>query len=294
VPANGSTASYNFQTVPENSGVWYVYIANCDIQGRTYSFQGSVTLQSPYGFIPAESLPEIVVYFTVGGFFLILLGFWAVWIFRYRVNLQFYQYGISILIMISLAEEVFWGWEFVNYNTYGLPTLSVLAPATALTAAKTVWVRVLLLLMGLGFRIITPFLSPGLTFGIIFLTAFYFAVAVAAAYLEVNSLFGLSFIPLAKWVNEGFLMTLNVVFILWILASTVSSMTTCKNEKQNLKYTMYQRNLIIFGSITTTSVIFYYTQIGITVSYIADATWQVFFLWRTYWDCIYLATATAK
>jgi len=225
------------------------------------------------------------------GFFLVLLGFWAVWVFRYRVNLQFYQHGISLLIMISLAEEIFWGWEYVNYNTYGLPTLSVLVPATILTAVKQSWVRVLLLLMGLGFRIITPFLSLALTIGLAFVTVFYFAVTVAAAYLEVDDLFGIQLIPLAKWVNEGFVIALNIVFILWILVATVSSMTTCKNEKQNLKYTLYQRNIAVFGTITVTSAIFYFSSLGISASYVADTSWQVYFLLRTYWDCIYLAVA---
>jgi len=149
-------------------------------------------------------------------------------------------------------------------------------------------VRVLLLLMGLGFRIITPFLSLVMTIGLIFLTVFYFAVSVAEAYLNVEDLFGIQLIPLATWVNKGFLITLNVIFIVWILGTAVGSMTTCKNEKQNNKYTMYKRSIIIIGTITVNSVIFYFIEIGITASYVADASWRTNWLLRTYWDCIYL------
>jgi len=184
------------------------------------------------------------------------------------------------------VQEILWGNQEVQYNSLGYPTLSILIPAVLASAIKLTIIRLLLLLMGLGYAITKPSVPNPSKMGAGILSLIYLIVSAADSYIQVSNLFTNSIPDAVTWLSGALLVIVNVVFIVWIVVSTWKTMNSCKDEKRD-KYGMYKRLMIIFGTICIISVIFFFVQFAFDVADVAETTFRVWWLLDTYWEFIY-------
>lgn len=116
------------------TGVWYLFIANCEDSSRNkglvVSVDGTIEWKNPFGYLPGQVAPNLFVC-NLAFFLLITQVYWGLFValllllivyvgyaIYHRSGLLGLQYAIGAVILLFAIEQMIWGIGLILYN-YG-------------------------------------------------------------------------------------------------------------------------------------------------------------------------------
>jgi len=217
---------------------------------------------------------------------------WSYFFIRYKKGLMSIQIIIHFLLLIScvycawsLVESIFYNinGEFITYTNVILALLN---------AVELSIIRVVVILVALGYSITKPVLSNKLKTLIIVITICYLAITATSNYVDVLES---ASIPVDDFTQYAviFLVTLvNAIYIIWIGFSAYTTVKALKKEEFIEKYTMYRNLSMVLIGAAFCSVIFYIIQFFIELISEDDDAFRVWWIFTLYWEVIYFIIIT--
>lgn len=186
---------------------------------------------------------------------------------------------------------LFWGETFANYNKYGRFSIVFLGFSIFFLAIQYMWIRLMVLLMAIGYTMTRDKLKPIEIGAISFLMICYMISAGAVQYIYLAKIDNDQ--SIAEWAEP--LMTFfeiffNLIIIIWIVSATIRSMRTLKRknaEDAKAKAKLYLRLIIIFGIVTLFIIVLFIAELAIEWAGKQDYAMQWQWLFNSIWDWVY-------
>ncbi|KAJ3145191.1 hypothetical protein HDU89_007512 [Geranomyces variabilis] len=217
------------------------------------SVEVAVTVQNPYGLLPATDYPKLPFYGILSIVYLIVGVSWMVVSFinwRDLLPVQHYISGVTIFLTLEMAFN--YGF-FEDFNHWGRSSTGLLVCCVVLNAARNSVSFFMLLIVSLGYGVVRPTLGSTMK-KCLYLTYVHFVCGVvyAASSLLVTEI--------SIWVLLFCVMPLSTsmtAFYFWILTSITKSMNHLESRRQNVKLQMYRRLWrLLVGSVVIIVLMF--------------------------------------
>lgn len=259
-PSGRNTKLNNFvgNITISSSGYQYAFILNCNSDPITIS-TGSLNFRNPHGYLPGGW------YLKLPFSFIVTMGYFsAVMIFIvksliHRHELSFVQYGVVLVLIMGLFEQLVNFFAFLELNIYGFlpccPVRKEMAFTMVVSASKRATLVTFLLFVSLGYGIQRPTLRRKEYTAVALLGILYLLAAVnyeLAVIAQIDSTGGeddASVAPFSTVVSSLFLSFLNMVVTYWIYFSVIHVIEILEEQKQTVKKEMYEslvRSLIFW------------------------------------------------
>jgi len=195
---------------------------------------------------------------------------------------------ITFVISISILENLIWGSDYTIYNINGIvhPILNI--SGAIFSSIKLTSIRLLLLLVALGFNITQPNLSQKYKKGIIVLMIVYFIMEASQEYIAVAQASG-------EEIQNGFHFTMilflgitNIIIFSWIgyeLKNLLKREIIINNP---IKYKLYRHITLFLIVIICLSIFIGVTETTIQMTSNLNNTWKFIWLFTFYWELVYL------
>ncbi|KAI8589609.1 lung seven transmembrane receptor-domain-containing protein [Geranomyces variabilis] len=217
------------------------------------SVEVAVTVQNPYGLLPATDYPKLPFYGILSIVYLIVGVAWMVVSFinwRDLLPVQHYISGVTIFLTLEMAFN--YGF-FEDFNHWGRSSTGLLVCCVVLNAARNSVSFFMLLIVSLGYGVVRPTLGSTMK-KCLYLTYVHFVCGVvyAASSLLVTEI--------SIWVLLFCVMPLSTsmtAFYFWILTAITKSMNHLESRRQNVKLQMYRRLWrLLVGSVVIIVLMF--------------------------------------
>eukprot|EP01128_Nolandella_sp_AFSM9_P004135 TRINITY_DN180_c0_g3_i1.p1 TRINITY_DN180_c0_g3~~TRINITY_DN180_c0_g3_i1.p1 ORF type:complete len:533 (-),score=71.66 TRINITY_DN180_c0_g3_i1:79-1596(-) len=276
----------------EVTGVYYLVFGNCR-EDTDLMVTGILEWKNPYGYLEADIYGLFFAYWVVFVLYLPL----AIWYFFslmrfYSTSLGLQKFVMALLI-IALVEQLIWGCDYDVYNKNGLVNDSANGVGTFFTSLRDTALRLVLLLVGLGYSVTKPVLRKRLILLIAVMSVFFFLASAISGYIEVARSAGAFVDENSIIFFEGVLIIANAIFFTWIAIALALQMRELIQKKEVVKLALY-RNLaycLIAGLVV--GVIFYAIEFGLVLAEMRDAYFRIWWLWAVAWEVVYFSAALA-
>jgi len=291
VPVSSSSLTYTIiqnATTIYNSGVWYMYIANCHVN-NTFTVTGTITWRNPYGHLPAQTFAYIPCYWILFMFYVILAMVWLYRFFYYCGTIITIHYVMAVSIAIATLASFWWGIAYAQYNQSGIFSIPVHIIGVLLTGFQLTAIRLLIILLALGFTITTHRLSRRTIYVILGVLVSYLTFESLYHYLSVLSEHGAPISYALYWVAFIFLALTNFVFVSGVGIFSIRTITALRHIEHVEKYTMYRNVSMILAVTFLISAVFVISELIIEASGSEDDAFRVYWLLNAYWEFIYFS-----
>lgn len=300
--------SYNLlQTVAiQSTGVWYVIIANCNLKdvdengllvskgSQTVHAGGILEWKNPYGYLPGQIAAYLPIYWSLAVFFFLFLILWNILCCVYRKGLMTLQFLIGLVFLSCLIESAVNGAGYLIYNLEGRIYLYTVGISAFLTAAQETLIRILFLVVGMGLSITRVRLSIPEYLFMTILSLCFFAFDMAAGYERMTTSTGEPVLNFIQWVAVAGVYFTNIVFIVWIVFATFTTMMELKAAGQTFKFGQYKTLVILMLISVAISVVLWLFQIVVESMQVQDNWFQWWWMsWEMCWEVIHLAALIA-
>jgi len=285
------SANLSFGTTLEHTGVWYLFIANCETEARhgvEFLVSGFTTWKNPYGFLPGQILGYLPVYWTVAVLYMLLTLFWGYRVGRHRNDMVRLQHAISVVICVALIDSLIWAGNYTSVNKVGISSDNTNIFAALFSSFKLTIVRTLVLVVSLGLTITRLTLEKRTMVLLLLLTVIYYVVEATNLYIDVARSAGREVIDAWETFFFALLIIGNAIYFAWIGKAIYDTLNTLKpNEKE--KISMYKRLSVLLTISLTTSVIIVLAELITQATDDTDEQFRASWLWQGYWELIYCA-----
>jgi hypothetical protein len=292
------TNSWSLQiTRIENSGIWYLMIANCnpwfEAGNGTYTYMsGDAEWRSSYGYLPAQIYPFLGIYWA----FVIVYGIIGIIIasmlIRYRKDLMKIQYFVFSLIALSIIENIIWGADYTVFNQIGLISNAFNVFGVMFSGLKLVTFRIVLFLVCYGWTITKPALLPRARAALIVISTFYLIVVWIDKYIDVVSTAGYPTSEGFSYFIYALVVFVNVIFFVWIFFNLYASLKQLKIAGEHVKLGMLRKLAVAIVVVAVALAVVFILEIALVFAALDDQLWKFWWFWDTYWEFIYLIIIT--
>eukprot|EP01129_Flabellula_baltica_P000807 TRINITY_DN10759_c0_g1_i1.p1 TRINITY_DN10759_c0_g1~~TRINITY_DN10759_c0_g1_i1.p1 ORF type:complete len:512 (-),score=69.04 TRINITY_DN10759_c0_g1_i1:33-1568(-) len=267
-------------------GTWYAFFVNCE-QTNNFYWNGELTWKNPYGHLDADSVALIPINWILAFAYLMLLVLWIARSIKFRKGLMTIQILITIVLVFGLSEHILWGADKTIYNSVGTVSAFFSIIGSLASALKESGVRLVVLLVALGYSITKPSLYTKTKAGVALLTVlycvsetfYYYLLSFQSAGMVIDSFYVYLFIFLTFLFNS--------LFVIWIGYSAHTTMRNLMKRKEVVKYTMYRNLSMILCSSLVISVVFWLSQTFIESSGAKDSVYSIWWIFDAYWNFLY-------
>eukprot|EP01128_Nolandella_sp_AFSM9_P009518 TRINITY_DN611_c0_g1_i2.p1 TRINITY_DN611_c0_g1~~TRINITY_DN611_c0_g1_i2.p1 ORF type:complete len:529 (-),score=145.60 TRINITY_DN611_c0_g1_i2:113-1507(-) len=276
----------------EQTAVYYLMMSNCrtDIP---IMITGVIEWKNPYGYLPGDIYG---LYFSYWVFFVcyLVLGIWyAVALYRNREEMMGLQKYVMAYIWVAFVETLIWGCDYDVYNKEGHIVDAVNVFGAFFTASRNTAIRLIVLMVCIGYSITKPTLRKLELVGIIIVSVCYFIADATVQYVSVASAAGAFIDENLQIFVETILIIANAIFFTWIALALLFQMRALKSLNQKHKWKLYKRFALLLVIAMVVAFIAYVAEFGITIAEKKDALFQLWWLWQVVWDIIYLHSCVA-
>eukprot|EP01130_Rhizamoeba_saxonica_P014942 TRINITY_DN6610_c0_g1_i1.p1 TRINITY_DN6610_c0_g1~~TRINITY_DN6610_c0_g1_i1.p1 ORF type:complete len:490 (+),score=60.13 TRINITY_DN6610_c0_g1_i1:24-1493(+) len=268
------------------SGVYFFYIVNCG--DHTFDIVGNIFIRNPYGYLPGELYGMLPTYVVISIAYIILLLIWGYKMARYHHNLMGLQTLVSLLLVVSFTQNIWWVVDLFEMNRTGFISLFFNIVGSILTAVKYTGVRLTVLLVAIGYSITKPVLINFTKGAITALTIIYLITASMYYYTLVAITEGVPGLDTLYNFTLALSSIANTIFFVWIAWAAYLTIQFLINNNQMVKYKMYRNLSMVLIACGIVSILFFIAQVIITSS--DDIYFEAFSVWwafDTYWEVIY-------
>eukprot|EP01128_Nolandella_sp_AFSM9_P003762 TRINITY_DN1649_c0_g1_i1.p1 TRINITY_DN1649_c0_g1~~TRINITY_DN1649_c0_g1_i1.p1 ORF type:complete len:515 (-),score=85.61 TRINITY_DN1649_c0_g1_i1:76-1578(-) len=279
----------SFRVEPHRDGTWVAYFANCDVNLEVdLTLSGEIIWKNSGGYLSATSYGSLLLYFAIGGCYAILLAVWLFFLIKYSSGLHFVVYFTSVLLVCSVALYILGGFMLVEYNKNGRSNLPIVAVVVITQAFTTTGIRLMLLLIALGFTIVNEVMSTLVWILVIAITLLYFVFAAITDYLASPITDSDIVSGLVAGISAFVLAMLNVAFVIWILIAFYKTVQRLKADKVSAKYLLYTRLSLVFILCAGIAIVVFIIDVGFVLSgeiynqtgwsWLATGVWDIDYL----------------
>lgn len=272
------------------TGVYYYFLANCDLAGDGPVVSGSVIFFNPFGFLGVTEFPSLVFYSMATWIYVFAVMVWFMLCVVHYKDIFFLQIFIGVLFLVGFAEMAIWYGEYTFSNVTGQTSLFLVVTGVLTSTIKRTLSRTLVLVTSMGLGIMVTKIETVPRVKIVVLTVFYGLSSFVFdlfQVLERNEASG-------QKISLIFLMVvavLDVIFYYWTFLSLsilLKQLSTRRNKLALAKMTLYKQLwwiLIVTGVFSAGLVI---AQIVLVGSVRSDSTWMLLWWLRfALWDIGY-------
>lgn len=232
-----------------DTGQWVLLFTNCDSNGRAVDLAGQAVIKSEYGYLPGELFPYM--YFSVAlTVFYAMLVLWYLCLMRKHANSRIaIEKWILATISIGLLEMSFHTADYVSWNDTGYQNVGLAVTAIMLDVIKHAISRCLILMVSLGWGVVTDTLRRCTLLLIITLGMAYLAVGAAVDILLVVAVENVKVMSFETEIGVlnlairllSVLSLISIIFTVWIVAALAKTMLDLGGANQTRKLGRYWR-----------------------------------------------------
>ena len=240
------------------SGKFLLIMANCNDNGRLVKVEGTYTLKSKHGYLPGDMVGSMRLFFVLMAAYAILATWFGYSLRQYNEefsSVQPIEKWIFGTILLAMLEAILRSIDFLIWNIHGTRVYIVLYSGVIAGVSKHTISRCLLVMVGLGWGVVRNSAIHQYK-RIVVVGIIYFILAAAAAIVALVAVAKLqnfqnisTEIELlgAEAILDLLLVGLNIIFLIWILATMTKTMSFLEEHHQNRKLTRYRylRNLLL-------------------------------------------------
>uniref|UniRef100_A0A6B2L938 GOST seven transmembrane domain-containing protein n=1 Tax=Arcella intermedia TaxID=1963864 RepID=A0A6B2L938_9EUKA len=265
------------------TGIWYLLLAQCN-HTHSVHMKGLLEWRNPVGFLNGILFAYLPMYFCIATSFLLLFLLWTFFVIKYRGNLLGLQHVVTLAIIIALAENAMWAFNFIDYDLNGKIVDVINMVCASLTAGKFTIIRLAILLVSLGHSIVVPSLEIKTKLFATLMTLFYFAAATMCTYVWVMSNVNFKFPELLEIITLTSYILINFIYVLWVVISLSRQYKTLYDAHQYEKLSNYKKLVAFLVFFFIISVVVFFCQVASYVLKLRDQYWQVWWIWDAYWE----------
>jgi len=248
---------------------------------------GIIEWRNPYGYLPAQIAPHLMVYWSIAAALTLLLLIWAGFAIKYRDGLLSLQYAIGLVIFLFAIEQVVWGTGMVVYNETGRINAVISVVGAFFKALKNTSIRCLLLLVGLGVSITNEGPRGFITLLIVIVTSAYLLLDLAYEYVMAAEDAGEPISSKVQFGATAAMFVADAIYWVWIVFATYMTMAELREKGEKFKHKQYMWLVILLLGSLLISLVLVFFEGAMENSVTGDKYWQLWWIWFVYWDCVY-------
>jgi len=228
-----------------HTGTYIFQIVNC--QEFNVHFSGTIIAKNPFGYLPGETFMLLPTSAIIALIYLFAIIAYAVLCFIHRKVLMKIQYGILGVLIFSFFDFTCWFFYRLGTNNTGYYNISALIFVIFLANIQRTLVRVLYLVISMGFGIVKWTLG-NTKMKVILLAIFSFIFSfMNQTIVEIESIdeTRTQFPTIVKLIVSVTYMLLDVGFFYWIILSLIRTIQQLTLRRQVLKLEMYKTFLVV-------------------------------------------------
>lgn len=274
-----------------HEGNQQVYVVVCPMtttsSAPALELEAVVTFRNPHGYLPGQVYGFLPFYIVLFVAYLGLLLWYAAMMVMHRQHLISMQWLILAVMILGAIEVTVWFGTFNSKNDSGVPTPCSVCPVTSdyiaavvLNVFKRAVSRVLLLVITLGYGIVSTQLPVKTMVAIGGLAAVYIGVsAMDDVAMETSYANGVS--------NWGFpVLICDLIFVVASYSGMKNLNNKLVTEGQSAKLELYAR---LWSTLTYSMmawIVIAFLQISITEQ-LLPMPWKFRFVFDKFWDILY-------
>eukprot|EP00298_Acanthocystis_sp_HF-20_P011127 c19243_g1_i1.p1 GENE.c19243_g1_i1~~c19243_g1_i1.p1 ORF type:complete len:485 (-),score=140.09 c19243_g1_i1:114-1568(-) len=283
---NESAVFVNYTFIVEKTGRYYFMLSSCLASTGDVTMTGTISWINPFGYLPGELFPLVSLYQYLSLGYLFLGIVWFFLCVMYRQELLRLQYYVFAVIDLGFLEYTAWYFDYVNFNETGSRSMTSTTFAVLLSSTKRSFSRVLVLVVCMGYGILTPTLTVGQYRKVLGLGIVYFAFSsvhdILISYSQVTFV--------VQEIRVFFLFplaALDSIFFLWILQEISVNIEYLTVNQQVAKLSIFKNFWLILVLTAIFSVCWASFQIYSSVWMNEDDYWQYIWVFDGIWHIIY-------
>jgi hypothetical protein len=229
------------------TGKYAVLFASCSDQGRPVVVSGTFAWHSKHGYLPGELYGEMYYFFFLTVFYAILAGWYGFEMKKYEETSIPIQKWILATILLGLVETLLRSLDYIAWNDRGTRIWFFWYVGVGCGVLKHALSRSLVVMVSMGWGVARNHLNS--LYRIIVLGVMYATLALAGEILSVVAIADMQTLSLtqeeeligAVAIISFFVMIINILYLVWILAAMVRTMEHLRSSNQNMKYLRYRR-----------------------------------------------------
>jgi len=282
------TAFANDTIVLPHSGVWYFLLLHCStVPAFNISVTGQVIFTNPHGHLSGIVFPFLPLYFILSLAY-IGLGAWIGYLaFKYRETLMGLQMLLLVVLAVGMNECLVWLISFIVSNSNGLYSTFVIVVGTICTIAKLSVVRLLVLLVVIGYSITMPTLERRHKLFLGAVMGMYIIAASINEYVNINQSFDMDVPLIWEIVGDSLLVFLDSFIFVYIAATLWQQMRVLRAANQTAKLAMYRVLALFLLGFCVVAFIAIVIQFAMDSQNARDRYWNVVWLFEGVWEVGY-------
>ncbi|GKY90298.1 hypothetical protein MPSEU_000003800 [Mayamaea pseudoterrestris] len=258
VPVNGTAAMDNGLVNVDASGVYMLFMANCNEAGQVVQVHGNVYVRSKHGYLPGELwhyMELFVIMFVIYGVLFIWYGKLMRLHDKPTVSIET---CILLAIVLGLVHVACGALYLVTWNASGRDHSLLLTVSNFINGAKQAWARTLVLLLSLGWGVTRQSLGGSLRW-IVKLGTLYTALVL------IRNMTFIYFFTSAASYDKGFklvfavvlwqtlIIAVDFIYVVWILRSISATIKALGNTHRASQTRLFSslRWLFILALLST-------------------------------------------
>lgn len=296
-PATGGATNYSGGWLIETTGMWYLFIANCN-QGNattsaTIKIAGEIEFRNPYGYLPGQLVAYLPIFWLIATVYFILGITYLVLTIKHRKGLMALQHALFAIIIIGLIEALILSGGFTAYNFYGSTYMYGSGGAAVFKAIKMTGLFIVLLLIGMGLSITRQKLDMIEITWLVLLSLTYFGFKTTWEFSEAEKEAGGSLPVFFEIASTLGIYITAPIFCCWILFATYTTMMELKITEQSFKYNQYKKLIVLIFIACIISLLIAVIQTTIRLLRVQDDYFRWWWIWELYWQCVIVVTVVS-
>lgn len=301
------TNSTGFQTVVNTTSVsayiqindtnlYSIWAISCSEDEFNYDgaaiVNGPIVLSNVYGYLPGQIAPLEVFWWILFVCYLIWLCVWVRLVTRYNQTLHVIQHVITLVLVLSLLENMLSASSYVSLNVKGEDNLGLNIFIFVVTTFKSTLSFVGLLLVAMGYAITRPKLTPPQKACVWIVGIIYLIVEFVYQCLNMiqntSQTQGLYVNPNAVSLFAILLILMTFVFITLIYIFLFRTLMELKGARAGKKYIMFLNLAKILAVAVFVSIVLFIIELAATTTGQVDNWWKGWWVFTAYWDFLHL------
>uniref|UniRef100_A0A6B2L5J8 GOST seven transmembrane domain-containing protein n=1 Tax=Arcella intermedia TaxID=1963864 RepID=A0A6B2L5J8_9EUKA len=282
-------ASFSNSLELKHTGQWYFVLANCGAEGDevTLEIDGSVEFKNPFGYIGGESFGYIYIYWIFTALYVLVALWWGYATYKHNKDMVMVQHLIGFVIGISIFENLIWAGDYTIYNINGVvhPIANIFG--AIFSSCSLTSIRLLVLLVALGFKVTKPTLKRKQKLSIIVLMTGYFIVEASQEYIAVAEASGEQIQNSLKITMSLFLGITEMIVLGWIGWSLRLLYKNPLLAFQPEKQALYKHTIILLLATISLSLLAALLEFFFELFSNHLDLWRFLWIFGTYWEIVY-------
>ena len=269
------------------TGMYHLWFTACDQRLAGVGITGLTAWKNPGGYLPGM-MSYYLPFFGVMSlaYLATAFGWLALSIAAWRHILPL-QHCISAAIALGAVEMAVWYYDYVNFNATGFRPYATTVAAVLIGAARKTLLRMLLLVVAMGFGVVRPTLG-GLSAQVLVLgAAYYCGTCVLDVLTNVGTIDDLTaparmflILPVA---------CLDAAFIMWIFTALSRTLAQLQARRQAAKLGLYRSYTNLLAVSAVISVLWVGYEMFFKMSDSFNERWRLDWVTGAFWHVLNLA-----